>query len=154
MASPSWHFSRECLGGAPFLGVPLQLSAPHAPKHISTGTTSGGASAMCSYRSLSHTTLVVYSIICSKLEVLKLEIELWGDWNNFAPTTKGVHSKTHTIETLKYYFLRCFNETSEEIMFNPFSICGRGSAWPQLAWLGAHLDLGNRYSKLLQRVAL
>ena len=46
------------------------------PKHISTGTTSGGASAMCSYRSLSHTTLVVYSIICSKLEVLKLEIEL------------------------------------------------------------------------------
>ena len=43
------------------------------PKHISTGTTSGGAKAMCSYRSLSHlmlanATLAVYSILCSKLE--------------------------------------------------------------------------------------
>ena len=63
-------------GRSPFSWCTSSAVRTHAPKHISTGTTSGGASAMCSYRSLSHTTLVVYSIICSKLEVLKLEIEL------------------------------------------------------------------------------
>ena len=88
------------------------------------------------------TTFAVNSIICLKLEEIEImsspqQIVFYWSWE------RRVQSKTHTTET------------SEGIMFNPFSNYGRGSAWPQqLAWLGAHLDLGNRYSSLLQRAAL